>query len=327
MRKKFIPKDFLNLIPGKIYVREEIPMIDWYDAENKRFTEPFFEDTFRRHSHESFGRRVKYQTSLADLEKISKSFQSIQPTGFIFHLSRCGSTLISQMFAASDENIVISEAPPVDTVIRGEFINSDERANILNRLISVFGQKRFKNEKYLFVKFDCWHAFDLELITKTFPDTPLIFLYRNPVEVIVSHLRRAGMQMIRGFLKNVLPEISFEDTLQMPAEEYCARILGRICRRISEFADNSNILLVNYNQLPDACLSEIPKHFKVNYSLTEIEKMKLAARFNAKTPQMIFEPDTKSKNDEASNFVRQAAEQFIEPYYQKLEEIRLGSNS
>lgn len=189
--------------------------------------------------------------------------------------------------------------------------------------MNALGQKRFAGEKYLFVKFDSWNAIDLDLIAEAFPDVPRIFLYRNPIEIIVSHLRRRGMQMIPGVIENLLPDFTFDDILQMSAEEYCARVLGRICQSILKHTNNADVLLINYNQLPEACLSIIPDHFKADYNSENIEKMRVAANFDAKTPQFYFTFDVKSKNEEASDAARNAADNYVKPYYRKLERIRL----
>ena len=42
----------------------------------------------------------------------------LAPTGFVFHLSRCGSTLVSQMLAALPQNVVLSEAGPINDALR-----------------------------------------------------------------------------------------------------------------------------------------------------------------------------------------------------------------
>ena len=48
---------------------------------------------------------------MSDLLDQAAAEPGIDPTGFIFHLARCGSTLVSQMLAALPEHIVLSEAP------------------------------------------------------------------------------------------------------------------------------------------------------------------------------------------------------------------------
>jgi len=52
------------------------------------------------------------RTPLAALGDYAASNPGIAPDGFIFHVSRCGSTLVSQMLAALPDSIVLSEAGP-----------------------------------------------------------------------------------------------------------------------------------------------------------------------------------------------------------------------
>ena len=64
-----------------------------------------------------------------------------------------------------------------------------------------------------FVKFDSWNTLDLALIRRAFPDVPWIFLYRDPVEVIVSHMRQRGSQMIPGAFEKLMPDVDLNDAL------------------------------------------------------------------------------------------------------------------
>ena len=330
MNKKISLDSFQNWIPFNIYGKDRETYIDWCYMGDARFTEPFFEMTVGKQKRNSPDDSPVKQTSLDYLRRLSENLPQVAPTGFIFHLSRCGSTLISQMFAALTKNIVISEAPPIDSIIRGQCrkpeLSRDERINNLRFLINILGQKRFAGERHLLVKFDCWHTLDVSLIDAAFPNVPRIFLYRNPIEIIVSHLRRRGMQMMPGAIENLLPGFDFDEILQMSAEEYIARVLGRICQSALEFANHPYTLLINYKQLPEACLSTISRHFKINYNARDIEKMKAAAQFDAKTPQLFFAPDVENKLAAADETVRLAAAEFVEPYYSELEKIRLKSD-
>jgi hypothetical protein len=53
-------------------------------------------------------------------------------------------------------------------------------------MVAALGQAR-AGETRLFLKLDCWHMRDLPLFRRAFPNTPWVFLYRDPVEVLVSH--------------------------------------------------------------------------------------------------------------------------------------------
>ncbi len=119
-------------------------------------------------------------------------------------MSRCGSTLLSQMLAALPEHVVLSEAGPLDTVLQLHFrepsVTDEERIGLLRAMMSALGQPRTGRERRLFVKLDSWHTLHLPLIRRAFPGVPWIFLFRNPVEVLVSHRRLRGGQALPGVL-------------------------------------------------------------------------------------------------------------------------------
>lgn len=320
-------EDFRNWLPTKIYGADGESFVDWSDFENVRFTEPFFESSVVFRKRDADQRPLVRTTSLGYLKDLYENSPGIQPTGFIFHVSRCGSTLISQMLAATAENIVISEAPPIDVVIRGlhdEETDRNDRIEHLKWLVNAYGRKRFAAEKHFFIKFDCWHTIDLELISEVFPDVPWIFLYRNPVEVIVSHLRRRGMQMIPGAIENLLPDFESCEISRMSAEEYCARVLKRICENGLKYVDQPNALLVNYSELPEIVFTKVFKHFNVNYNSAELAKIKIAATRDAKMPQVHFKSDVENKKTEASENVKEFAAKYATPVYKELERIRFN---
>src|SRR5579885_3088625 len=93
--------DFTGWTPIHITCRLEGAQVDWCHLGDVRFTEPFFEQTIAaalRHPARMLFRR---QTPVAALEAFADEPAALPPRGFIFHLSRCGSTLAAQMLAAS----------------------------------------------------------------------------------------------------------------------------------------------------------------------------------------------------------------------------------
>lgn len=317
---------FRDWVPIRVYRRGSEPMVDWCYAGSTRFTQPFFEDTVQQMFRRPFSLLFRHQTSFDFLGALCDARPGLMPTGFIFHMSRCGSTLVAQMLAALESNIVISEAPPIDSAIRmaGDALATatEARTQRLKWMVGAFGRPRNDHERDYFIKFDSWNTLDLPLIREAFPHVPWIFLYRDPVEVIVSHMRQRGSQMIPGALGRLMPDVDLNEALRMPAEEYCARVVARICERALEHADDPNALLVNYNELPDAVPGAIREHFRVSYTREEIEQMQHSALFNAKTPQMFFEPDIDAKRNEASEAAREAAETWVGPLYRLMEDFR-----
>ncbi|MCD9185651.1 MAG: sulfotransferase [Pyrinomonadaceae bacterium] len=311
---------FRDWSPIRIYWRENRPFVDWCWLGKERFTDSFFDITIQRQLSKPFNQLFRHQTPLEFLGEIYENRKGIAPTGFIFHISRCGSTLVSQMLAALEQNIVLSEPPLIDAILRLQ-IPDETKIEWLKWLVNTFAQPR-NEEKHFFIKFDSWSTLDLALIKRAFPDAPWIFMYRNPVEIIVSHKRQPGMQMIPGQIQQLSAGISFEESFQMPSEEYCARILAKMCESVMPFSDDKDVKFINYTQLPDVVFTEILAHFKLDFSTEDLEKMRFSTQFNAKTPSLNFTPDSESKKKEASEIAVRAAEKIVDPLYEKLEEIR-----
>ncbi|HEY0426267.1 MAG TPA: hypothetical protein VGC76_00545 [Pyrinomonadaceae bacterium] len=320
-----ITEKFQDWTPVRVYWHENRPFVDWCYMGATRFTQPFFDNTVEWQMTQPFNLLFRHQTPLEVLGELNERNPGLEPTGFVFHMSRCGSTLVAQMLASPARNIVMSEPPPVDSILRAntknDLVTDEQRARWLKWIVGALGQRR-RDEKYYFIKFDSWNTIDLDLIRRAFPQTPWIFLYRNPVEVLVSQMRERGAQMIPGAIGQILPGLDFMETLQMPPEEYCARVLARFCQSAINGAASENARFVNYNQLPEAVTAEMLEHFRVDYSPEDIECIETAAQFNSKTPWLTFAPDSEAKRKQASEAVLQAAEKWLVPLYDELESIR-----
>ncbi len=300
-------------------------MIDWCYLGKTRFTEPFFEQTVERTLRRPFELLFRRQTPIEALRELGESEPEVCPTGFIFHMSRCGSTLISQMLAALPQNIVISEAGPVDSILRANWrdprIMDEERIAWLRGLVNAYGRKRSGQEEHLYIKFDSWHTLCLDLVRRAFPDVPWIFLYRNPIEVMASHRRMAGAQMVPGNLPPGFLDLDWNVLAGMSHEEYGARVLERICQAGLTHLDGA-ARLFNYRQLPQIVWSDLLAHFGVTYTPEEIARMQEVTRLDAKNPPLLFADDTAAKQGAATPEMRDLAARRLVPLYEQLEARR-----
>ena len=148
------------------------PLVDWCRVGARRFVEPFFGQTIEKCLREPFSLLFRHQTSLEVLVEWQRARPGLQPSGFIFHMSRCGSTLLTQMLAALPQNIVISEASPISGILRAKssMATDEQKVAWLRAMLSALGQRRSGRETHFFVKFDSWHTFNLSLIRRAFPD-------------------------------------------------------------------------------------------------------------------------------------------------------------
>src|SRR5258708_4780469 len=104
-------------IPIRLYRTKSGPMVDWCHLGTTLLTDPFFVETIEHSFRRPFNLVFRHQTPIEVLGEWQAVQPGLPPNGFIFHMSRCGSTLISQMLAALSQNVVISEAGPIDYVL------------------------------------------------------------------------------------------------------------------------------------------------------------------------------------------------------------------
>jgi hypothetical protein len=315
-------------VPIRLHWTQAGLRVDWGYMGEVRFADPFFAQTVGRSLRHPAHLLFRHETRMEALAELNEGSPGLPPKGFIFHASRCGSTLISQMLAALPEHVVISEAGPVDVVLRSHLrdpgISDEQRILWLRGVLNALGQRRFAEEKSLFVKFDSWHALFLPLIERAFPTVPWIFVYREPVEVLMSHSRQMGGQMIPGVLEPGLFGWDSQTAGGMSLGEYGARVLRRIYEAGLEQARTERGRLVNYRQLPGVVWPGLMRHWEVECMAEMPEAVGRVCRFHAKNPALSFVNDTEAKNREASEGMRRLARQWLDGVYEQLESQRLA---
>jgi hypothetical protein len=288
--------------------------VDWCHFGESPLHEPFFEDSLARAMRQPVNQLLRHRTPIEALGALHARRPGLRPSGFVFHASRCGSTLVAQMLAALPDAVVLSEASPLDAVLRGAG-DTRQRADWLVWMLSALGQARRPGDRRLFVKFDAWHARQLPLIRQAYPDTPWVYLYRDPREVLASQLRQPGAFLVPGLLASGTALES-------------GSIAQRIGRMLSETGlaalaamRSGGGMLLDYAQLPAAVPRELAHHFGLRLDATDSTTLLAVARFNAKTPALPFEPTTCSEGALSESDLR-ALEQAAMPVYRELERAR-----
>lgn len=312
-------------LPIQVAAADGQLVVDWAYFGARPLTKSFFEESIRVALRRPFNQLFRYRMSLRDFVEHADAAQSLAPAGFIFHMSRCGSTLAAQMLAALPHNIVVSEAAPIDAAVqlsraRPE-LSPDRQARTLAAMVAAFGRRRRGDERHYVVKLDSWHTLALPLFARAFPATPWVFLYRDSVEVLVSQMRQRGTQMVPEIVPPSLYGIEGFDGV--PGEEYCAQVLAKICGAVADRAGDGRGLPINYRELPQALFTKILPHFAMTCSDGEREIMRAAAQRDAKAPGFAFSKDTEAKQREATERLRALAEQHLGGVYRKLEALRI----
>ena len=319
----------LNLegwIPIRVYWEGAEAKLDWVLLGGERFTDPFFEDTIKRRLYHPFHHAFRRRTGIDTLRAWQAERPGLPLAGFVLHMSRCGSTLMCQMLRALERNIVLSEPSPADSILRGHFQNpaltGEQRAEWLRWMLSALGQKRRPAEERVFVKFDAWHIAEGPVIRRAYPNVPWIFLYREPLEVLLSQINSPGAWTVPGLMNPATLGMDSADLAGIQRDEYCARLLGAVCRLALVHYRSGGGRLVNYAQLPEFVWSEMPGFFGFPCTPSDRQLMLEAARRDAKSPGIPFRRDGADRSAQATERLAALAAQWIEPEYRQLEAAR-----
>lgn len=258
--------------PIAIHLDDPTPSIDWADLRDLRFTEPFFDDTVARWTKATPTPRT-VNTGLDALVVLDQA-SSLDPSGLIFHMSRCGSTLVTRLLQQLPRCVVVSEAATINSVVQADasIINEDTQARLLRLLIRALGRRRFGDECHYVVKLTSWNVGKLNLFRRAFPAAPLVWLQRDPAEVMASLLARPPEWRVDLPLWNVAAE--------EPIDFY-ARALSAFLRAASD-APPGTMSTIDYSELPDAAWTTIAPLFGLMPDADEIAVMATQAQYYSK---------------------------------------------
>jgi hypothetical protein len=315
-------------LPVDAVVVDGRPGLCWMEMADVRLDEPFFQQTVDRVKRDKRGELFTEFDVLLQLEKV---IESVPPTGFIFHSSRCGSTLVANACRAIANSIVLSEANAIDKLIARFFTDADGvkvslYSVFLRGVVHALGQRRSGNEQHLFIKFACTSFAQIERLTRVWPHVPWLFLYRDPIETIVSNVNDPPSWLLdddRRVLASITC-VSPDEVAAMSLEERCARSIGSFYSHAHALANDKSMLL-NYNQLSVPVISSVLEFFKVSPSTQELEAIARSSGVYSKevSRTRTFEADAGAKQKLASVMVREMAAQWSNEPYQRLEQKRL----
>lgn len=311
--------DVKHWLPIRIWQQQGEWRVDWCWFGEQRLEQPFFRDAVDDALRLPFNQAFRRETSLSTLEQWDAP--AIEPDAFIFHASRCGSTLISQMLARLDGAVVISEPPPLDTLLRADLAPAT-RAAALRGLVAAYGQLRRGDERSLVIKLDAWNIGEAALMRECFPQTPWLFVYRDPLEIAVSHLRRSGMHMVPGMLGATALDDGLPDSSR---EDYLARRIGRLLELGLEYGQALGGVPVNYSELPGAMAGRLGDFFRLDEGQRGRAFESVAQ--HAKQPSEGYVPDSESKQREASALLRACITERADSAYQALEHWRISASA
>jgi hypothetical protein len=249
--------------------RAVITRLDFGDA---GFAEPFFRHTI------AFARgAVPVVTPYEDFR--AEVGRSREPAGFIFHMSRCGSTLVSQMLKEIAGVRVYGEPPPVnETLVLLPQLPRREVRDLLGAVIRAFCAR----SERAFFKFSSWNVLEYSLFDELFPAVPKLFVVRRPVEVLASIAGRLpGFAVNPGMYAELIRRRAGDRADTLGEVERAAVVLGLMLDAMAAARSGSTCLL-DYADLPAAAWRMLPRFFGIAEERIDVARMEDVAGLHSK---------------------------------------------
>jgi gluconate kinase len=200
--------------------------------------------------------------------------------------------------------------------------DDETRSRWLESAIHALGQPRRGGERRFFIKLDSWSTRDMGLVRALYPDVPCVFVYRDPAEIITSHMRVRGAHMIPGLLQSEL--FGVDDATVVAPDEYCARVVASIFDAAhDQLAPGCR--LVNYQELPALVTDEILALFGVRPTADELARVRAVAGLDAKNPVLAFDPSQPGRVWPVTTAIRAATDRWAGAAYARLEAARASA--
>ncbi|HEV2682450.1 MAG TPA: hypothetical protein VGV14_18250 [Rhodanobacter sp.] len=320
--------DWREWLPIRVWRDDGAWSVDWCRFGAQPLSEPFFYDSVETALRRPFNQAFRQRTDIQALLDWQSHSPGTPPTAFVFHASRCGSTLMARMLSRLDSYTVLSEPPPLDALLRVPYthpVTAEQQVAWIRALLGAYGQRRRGGERALVVKLDAWSIFELPLLRRCFPDTPWLFLYRDPLEIAVSHLHSPGRHMVPGLIGPSPLAMPSDQGALLSRPEFIARTLGSLLAAGLEQCRRHGGLAVNYEELPDAVTGRLALLLALNPA--DAAATLAGATHHAKRPGEVFEQDHARKRQAADDATREQVERWALQPYAALEALRAEQRS
>ncbi|WGM40222.1 hypothetical protein [Caulobacter sp. NIBR1757] len=263
--------------PGWTIATLDFAFAHWVQTGGEAPTAPFYGSDLLAWGARPLNRFLDPRTPLEALAAVA---EQPAPDGLIFHMSRCGSTLVGNMLAAAPGTLVLSEPRAIGDGLRRVDLDEAQRAARLRAVVAAL-RAAHGPAAHCVIKTEAWSMVDLAIFRRAFPATPWIFLHRAPVEVLASQARLRAPEMTFGMSDSPLPGISPQEAAGLSPDDYCAQSLGVICAAAVAGLRQGGGEAIAYDSLPGAVAGRIAPLF----GLPEAgEAMTERATFDAKRP-------------------------------------------
>jgi len=320
-----------GFIPINVEHQDGAHRIVWLNVGDYQFTESKFRYSIQRltaaHEHHD-----RFTTDIRVLATDDFLRDTLYPAGFIFHMSRCGSTLLAKAMARVPQHIVIDEGTPLNDGLWHYFTNgwrtpveaSPENLTLLRNMVLALGRKRTAEQQTYFVKLRSWNVIFIDFIMQAFPDVPCLFVYREPAEVIVSGIMRPVWILdFKGLPQGgFLTGTSAAATAQMSTLDYLTVFYERYLAAAAA-VNSPHLQYLNYEQIkPENLTAILDRAFHYGITPTMLEQMRVQFAYYSKddSDTQRFSSDKVEKQSAVTPEIAQAVARGLGCCYHKLNE-------
>jgi hypothetical protein len=311
--------DLARWTPIRFDLSTSTPTVDWADLSAERFVEPFFDQTVGRWSTGPHAKPL-VRTGLDVLLALDQE-PSLDPAGMIFHCSRCGSTLVSRLLSTVAGVVVVAEPSPLNALLGLDPARVDGATlvRVVRLLVRALGRRRHGDEQHLVLKCTSWNIRRQEILTAAFPDTPWVWVQRDPVDVVASLLAAPP-----GWLGQQVPPVQTAlrfgiDPAAVPAmsrAEFAARALGAML--FSASVGPARRICVDHSELPAGVWQRVAPHFGIEIDRAAMEHMTEQSRFYSKNAEPQEFSVDQHERAAVTDEMREAVARFAEAGYRQL---------
>lgn len=292
-------------------------------------TDPFQDEYISRCCQRLVNQIIQPRSTLAFAQQQANHLPLAQPAGFIFHLSRCGSTLISGCLSELESTCVFSESPLLTELLLDNQLSGDEQKIHLRAFINLQAAA-FPNRPQMIIKWNAWDIFRWDLIRTLYPNTPTIFLVRDPVEILASHQKSAGRHMAGdATLAGFHPVFScvatqppahhgYSRACNSPLLDQQTRILQSMLQAMVDNVGTANVHVLDYSQLTANKLVSVVDFFGCSTDKLGFLKMQDRLQFHSKQTGQLFIADSIKKQQAFDGQEQQDIRALLMPTYNRL---------
>jgi hypothetical protein len=312
--------------------------VQWIELGRKSLSEPFLEQTLEALRSAEPPAREK-RTDLNALLEMAARLPPVTPAGVIFHVSRCGSTLVSNACRMARGATVLSEPQPVCVLFQPDIFQNSvfadgeheaARRKLLDCVTRVYAHASGQRQPKLVIKCNPLNTLNIRLVRALWPDVPFLVMIRDPVEVIVSVLAKwPGWISFKGrrALSCKLFGWTGEEFDSMTMYDYCARVIGGYCQAATEMI-GPDCKLIDYANLNLTRIYQIAEFFGLEMPPAGSDDVQRVISAYSKEPNQArrFERDETRKQQEATVHVREAVQRSAWSAYQSLKQLESWSD-